>query len=111
MVASSMAPRDVNNTFNLLETIYYIPDSSQLTSRKGGDTEKAISIPVETFNYFIVGQAHNTFVGTRSIAEMEDTLIGSTCTLKKTLENCMQCKLEVIDIQTEHCANSMTTTQ
>ena len=61
-----------------------------------------IIITTETANY-IMGHAHSAFVSTRSVSDMEDTLIcdgGATCTLTKTLENCTQCKPKVVDIQT-----------
>jgi hypothetical protein len=57
-----------------MSTTYYIPDAVQLTDRKGGDTSKVISIPVETVD-FITGKAHSAFVTTRSEEELEDFLI------------------------------------
>ncbi len=71
-----------------------------------------IIIPTETANY-IMGHAHSAFVSTRTISEMEDALIcdgGATCTLTRTLENCTQCKLKVVEIQTAQGATIMSTT-
>ena len=73
---------------------------------------KVIIIPTETANY-IMGRAHSAFVSTRSVADMEDALIcdgGATCTLTKTLENCIQCKPKVVDIQTSQGATLMSKT-
>ena len=71
-----------------------------------------VIFPVETCN-FIMGHAHSTFVSTRPIDDMEDTLIcdgGATCTLTKSLENCTLCKPKVVEIQTAHGATIMRTT-
>ena len=60
-----------------------------------------------------MGHAHSAFVSTRSIDNMEYSLIcdgGATCTLTKSLENCTQCKQKVVEIQTAHGATIMRTT-
>ena len=92
------------------ETTYDIPNIVEPTKRKGGDTDKVIIISVETCN-FIMGHAHTSaFVSTRSIDDMEDSLIcdrGATCTLTKSLENCTQCKQKVVETQTAHGATIM----
>ena len=111
-IASPVAPREHNDSSQLPETTYDIPDIDQLTKQKGGDTDKVIIIPVETSN-FIMGHAHSAFVSTRSIDEMEDALIcdgGATCTLTKGLENCTLCKPKVVEVQTAHGATIMRTT-
>ena len=92
VIASSVTPRELNDSSQLPDTTYDLPDIVQPTKRKGGDTDKLVIVPVETSN-FIVGHAHSAFVSTRSIDEMEDSLIcerGATCTLTKSLENCTQ---------------------
>ena len=112
VIASSVTPREFNDSSQLPETTYDIPDIVQPTKRKGGDTDKVIIIPVETCNS-IMGHAHSAFVSTRSIDEMEDALIcdgGATCTLTKSLENCTLCKPKVVEIQTAHGATIMRTT-
>ena len=70
VIASSVTPGEFNDSSQLPETTYDIPDIVQPTTWKGGDTDKVIIIPVETCNY-----AHSAFVSTRSIKEMEDALI------------------------------------
>ncbi len=112
VIASLMTPMDVNNISSLQETTNDLPESCQEPNRKGGDTAKVIIIPSETANY-IMGRAHGAFVSTRSVADMEDALIchgGATCTSTKTLENCTQCKLKVVDIQAVQGATIMSTT-
>ena len=104
VIASSVTPREFNDSSQLPETTYDISDIVQPTEQKGGDTDKVIIIPVETCN-FIMGHAHSAFVSTRSIEDMEDSLIcdgRATCTLTKTLENCTLCKQKVVEIQTAH---------
>ena len=94
--SESVTPRELNDSSQLPETTYDIPDIVQPTKRKEGDTDKVIIIPVETCT-FIMGHAHSAFVSTRSIDDMEDSLIcdgGATCTLTKSLENCTQCKVQ-----------------
>ena len=106
VIASSVTPREFNDSSQLMESTYDIPDIVQPTKRKGGDTDKVIIIPVEPCN-FIMGHAHSAFVSTRSIDDMEDSLIcdgGATYTLTKNLENCTQYKQKVVEIQTAHCA-------
>ncbi len=44
--------------------------------------------------------------------DQEDALTcdgGATCTLTKTLENCTQCKLKLVDIQTAQALTLMST--
>ena len=106
VIASSVTPRELNDSSQLPDTTYDLPDIVQPTKRKGGDSDKVIIIPVETCN-FVMGHAHSAFVSTRSIDDMEDALIcdgGATCTLTKSLENCTQCKPKVAKIQTAHDA-------
>ncbi len=107
-----MTPMDINAISSLLKTTDDVPESCQEPNRKGGDTAKMIIIPRETSNY-IMGRAHSAFVSTKSVEEMEDTLIcdgGATCTLTKILETCTQCKLKVVEIQTAEGATIMSTT-
>jgi hypothetical protein len=103
-IASSVTPKDVNNTLLLQETSYDIPNSVQPTDRKEGDNSKVIIIPLEAAK-FNTGKAHCAFVTTRSEEEMEDCLIcdgGTTCILTKSLEKCSLCKPKVVVIQTAH---------
>ena len=93
VIASSVTPSEHNDSSQLPDTTYDLPEIVQPTTRKGGDTDKVIILPVETCN-FIMGHAHSAFVSTRSIDDMEDSLIcdgGATCTLTKSLENCTLC--------------------
>ncbi len=97
-----MTPMDVIDIQFRLKTTDDVPDSCQEPDRKEWDTAKVIFITTETAKY-IMGCAHITFVSTRSVLDMEDALIcdgEAICTLTKTLENCTQCKQEVVDIQT-----------
>ena len=110
VIASSVTPRELNDNSQLPETTYDLPDIVQPTKRKGGDTDKVIIIPVETSNFTPCTSA---FVSTRSIDDVEDTLIcdgEATCTLTKSLENCTLCKQKVVEIQTAHGATIMRTT-
>ena len=112
VIASSVTPSEHNDSSQLPDTTYDLPEIVQPTTRKGGDTDKVIILPVETCN-FIMGHAHSAFVSTRSIDDIEDALIcdgGATCTLTKSLENCTQCKQKVVEIQTAHGATIMRTT-
>ena len=111
VIASSVTPSEFNDSSQLPDTTYDLPEIVQPTTRKGGDTYKVISLPVETC-IFIMGHAHSAFVSTRSIDEMEDALIcdggaTSSCTLTKSLENCTLCKPKVAEIQTAHGATIM----
>ena len=111
VIASSVTPRELNDSSQLPKTTYDIPDIVQPTKRKGGDTDKVIIIPVETCNF--MGHAHSAFVSTRSIDDMEDLLIcdgGATCTLTKSLKKCTLCKPKVVEVQTAHGAAIMRTT-
>ena len=104
-----MTPGEFNDSSQLPETTYDIPDVVQPTKRKGGVTVKVIIIPVETSN-FIMGHAHSAFVSTRSIEDMEDALIcdgGATCTLTKCLGNRTPslCKPKVVEVQTSLLQN------
>ena len=74
VIASSVTPREFNDSSQLQETTYDTPNIVQPTKRKGGDTDKGIIIPAETFN-FIMGHAQSEFVSTRSIHDMGDALI------------------------------------
>ena len=47
VIASSVTPREFNDSSQLPETTYDLPDIVQPTKRKGGDTDKVIIIPVE----------------------------------------------------------------
>ena len=42
VIASSVTPREINDSSQLQETTYDIPDIVQPTKRKGGDTDKVI---------------------------------------------------------------------
>jgi hypothetical protein len=95
VTASSVTPIDVNERSRLPESTYDIPDIVQQISRKGGDTNKVIIIPVETANV-ITDKAHSAFVSTRSIEDEGNSLIcdrGATCTLTKSLEICILYKV------------------
>ena len=61
VIASSVTPSELNDSSQLQDTTYDLPDIAQPTKRKGGDTDKVIIIPVETCN-FIVGHARSAFV-------------------------------------------------
>ena len=54
VVASSVTPRELNDSSQLPDTTYDLPEIVQTTTRKGGDTDKVIILPVETCN-FIMG--------------------------------------------------------
>ena len=74
VIASSVTPSELNDSSQLPDTTYDLPEIVQPTTRKGGDTDKVIILPVETCN-FIMGYAQSAFVSTRSIDDMEDALI------------------------------------
>jgi hypothetical protein len=72
VIAWSMTPKDANDVLLSPETTYDIPNAVQPTYRKGGDTRKLITIPVETASRITgTGKAHNAFVNTRSGEELE----------------------------------------